>query len=262
MITRLLQLRDVTKGLIYMHDQGIIHGNLNGVRFRTSSRCPGCGLPSPKANILIDNNGSACLAGFGQVTMVSDQSIITSSTTQGGTIRWMSPERFDPDRFGLEGNHPTKESDCYALGMVIYEVLSGETPYASHGSLIVAQKILDGERPSRPRGAQGKWFTAGLWGTLELCWEPQPGNRPSLNTVLRCLQGVETDINDRPDATASNSSAFSFSPLHLRLSLIISLLIVGCQNSPPTPPQAGGWKEKLAGNELVRGVRKLFKDTA
>ena len=262
MITRLLQLRDVTKGLIYMHDQGIIHGNLNGVRFRTSSRCPGCGLPSPKANILIDNNGSACLAGFGQVTMVSDQSIITSSTTQGGTIRWMSPERFDPDRFGLEGNHPTKESDCYALGMVIYEVLSGETPYASHGSLIVAQKILDGERPSRPQGAQGKWFTADLWRTLELCWDSQPSNRPSLNAVLQCLQDVETDNDDQPDATASNSSTFSFSPLHHSLFLIIWLPIVGGENSPPTPLPAGGWKEKLADNELVRGVRKLFKNTA
>ena len=32
-ITWLLQLGDVTRGLIYMHDQGTIHGNLNGVRF-------------------------------------------------------------------------------------------------------------------------------------------------------------------------------------------------------------------------------------
>ena len=32
----------------------------------------------------------------------------------------MSPELLDPDRFGANG--PTRESDCYALGMVIYEV--------------------------------------------------------------------------------------------------------------------------------------------
>ena len=31
-IARLLQLRDATKGLIYMHDQGIVHGDLKGVR--------------------------------------------------------------------------------------------------------------------------------------------------------------------------------------------------------------------------------------
>ena len=34
----------------------------------------------------------------------------------------MSPELLDPERFGVEGDRPTKESDCYAFGMVIYEV--------------------------------------------------------------------------------------------------------------------------------------------
>ena len=46
------------------------------------------------------------------------------SFTAGGTYRWMSPELLDPDRFGVsqaEGDRPTRQSDCYALGMVIYE---------------------------------------------------------------------------------------------------------------------------------------------
>jgi len=37
----------------------------------------------------------------------------------------MSPELLDPERFGMpksEDNRPTKLSDCYAIGMVIYEV--------------------------------------------------------------------------------------------------------------------------------------------
>ena len=195
---------------------------------------PARSLPGPKANILIDNNGCACLAGFGQLTMVSGRSTITSSATPGGTIRWMSPELFDPDRFGLEGNNPTKESDCYGLGMVIYEVLSGETPYAQYGQLVLIQKILDGERPSRPLGAQGEWFTVSLWQMLELCWEPQPDHRPSLNAVLQCLQDAtrpprppdvdgdeETAIDDQSFVTVNNSSMFSFSPFHHRLPLTI-----------------------------------------
>ena len=47
------------------------------------------------------------------------------SFTGGGTRRWMSPELLDPQRFkmpGREGNRPTRQSDCYALGMVVYEV--------------------------------------------------------------------------------------------------------------------------------------------
>ena len=34
----------------------------------------------------------------------------------------MSPELLDPERFGSDGDRPTKKSDCYAFGMVIYEV--------------------------------------------------------------------------------------------------------------------------------------------
>ena len=42
--------------------------------------------------------------------------------TPGGTERWMSPELLDPEAFGLNDNRPTKQSDYYALGMVVYEV--------------------------------------------------------------------------------------------------------------------------------------------
>ena len=50
-------------------------------------------------------------------TMLLSQSDICS----GGTFRWMGPELLDRSRFGSSGR-PTRESDCYALGMVIYEV--------------------------------------------------------------------------------------------------------------------------------------------
>ena len=47
----------------------------------------------------------------------------------------MSPELLDPERFGMpesEDNRPTRQSDCYALGMVIYEV----SPPASQSAIM------------------------------------------------------------------------------------------------------------------------------
>ena len=92
---------------------------------------------STKANILINKDRQACIADFGLSTITgvathagaSRTSLISNDTlmsfTGGGTRRWMSPELLDPERFGIpesEGNRPTRQSDCYALGMVIYEV--------------------------------------------------------------------------------------------------------------------------------------------
>lgn len=133
---------------------------------------------------------NACLADFGLLTITSDSADPTASNsfTEGGTIQWMSPELLDPDQFGSKDNRPTKESDCYALGMVVYEVLSGQAPFAPHRSPTVIQKVTKGERPVRPEGAEGAWFTNDLWGMLMRCWVPQPKSRPSIETVLGCLE--------------------------------------------------------------------------
>ena len=94
---------------------------------------------STKANVLINKDRRACLADFGlstitgvaahatagasQVSLISNDTLM--SFTAGGTHRWMSPELLNPEMFGIpqsEGDRPTSQSDCYALGMVIYEV--------------------------------------------------------------------------------------------------------------------------------------------
>jgi hypothetical protein len=49
----------------------------------------------------------------------------------------MSPELLDPELFNIpqsEGDRPTRQSDCYALGMVIYEVRVRTSPFVVAGS--------------------------------------------------------------------------------------------------------------------------------
>ena len=135
----------------------------------------------------------------------------------------MSPEPIDPESFGLDRSRLTKESDCYVLGMVFYEVLSGRIPFAPSRAPLVIQKVLQGERPGRPRGERGALFTKGIWRTLELCWKHAPSERTSARAVLPCLEEalllpwyspdtdeiVETDTDEQSYATASDSGMFS-----------------------------------------------------
>lgn len=151
-------------------------------------------LPA-KVNILIDEDHNARLADFGLLTIISDPAnlLSSSSNAQGGTVRWMSPELIDPQRFGSEMSFPTKSSDCYALGMVVYETIGGKLPFANDTDYIISMKVVKGERP--PRRAK---FTEGLWELLEMCWAPYPNNRPSIEEVLRSLREVSSSLGSPP----------------------------------------------------------------
>ena len=187
-----------------------------------------------KDNILIDRDGRALLADFGFLAVVSDPTGPTalSSYTAGGTIGWMSPELL------ISFMRPTKQSDCYALGMVIYEVLSGQIPFAPCNRFVTLRKVMDGEFPQRPGGVEGARFTNSLWRMLNRCWATRPESRPSSPVVLECLEQVSRDAKplspgvDKHSGvgwgawglTKSLSKTFSWFGLHRFITLLRRIL--------------------------------------
>ena len=59
----------------------------------------------------------------------------------GGSKRWMSPELLSPEKFKLTDARPTKPSDCYALGMVIYEVCSHQVAVGFRSNQIASGPV-------------------------------------------------------------------------------------------------------------------------
>ena len=174
-----------------MHDYGMAHGNLRGVGFQSLWSPLGVWLiPRLKVNILIDNDGHARLADFNLLRMISEEQTASTTAAKSGNARWMSPEVLLPA--DLKEGRPTPASDCYSLGMVIYEILSGRIPFDEESNYAVVLNILHGERPTRPEEPEGGRFTDGIWEILELCWKHQPADRISAKSVLLYLEGGST----------------------------------------------------------------------
>ena len=117
----------------------------------------------------------------------------------------MSPELLDPETFGVETKQPTKESDCYALGMVIYQILTGLKPFGEGNRTKITRRVLSGERPERPQGELGKFFTDDIWDMLQGCWTERSTDRPSARDILRHLGGGHS----APDGDENQSDAAS-----------------------------------------------------
>ena len=133
------------------------------------------------------------------MTILSDPSnvLTVSSNNSGSTNRWMSPELVKPRHFGFEKTCHTKSSDCYAFGMVIYEVISGNPPFYEDGNFSVYRMVLSGEHPSR-----GTAFPDHLWKMMKLCWA-QPDKCPRIEDVLEYLETAPDfpDTGGRPPST-------------------------------------------------------------
>ena len=113
----------------------------------------------------------------------------------------MSPERISPEDFGLKTSRPSKSSDCYSLGMVIYEIISGNVPFHEDIDFTVFVKVLKGERPRREEG-----FPDSLWDMMERCWMPQPSDRSGVEDVLQCLETCSDRVGEEhsPQAVVSD----------------------------------------------------------
>ena len=138
-----------------------------------------------KVGILIDSAGNACISNFSQLVVISDPENTLYPSAVGGTVGWMSPELIAPGEFGLEKSLLTKSSDCYALGMVLYETISGNLPFYEHADAMVLMQLMGGGHPTRSMK-----FSENLWEVLEQCWAAHPNDRPSVEDVLQRLRGI------------------------------------------------------------------------
>ncbi|KAG6826268.1 hypothetical protein H0H92_000506, partial [Tricholoma furcatifolium] len=184
---RVVLAYDVARGLEFLHQNGIIHGDLKG------------------KNVLVNDFGRACVADFG-LSSISDKEILawtsfSSAKSKGGTARYQAPELFDLE--SGEPNRNTMASDVYAWACVAYEIFAGEVPFAHlTRDLAIMKSVSTGAKPARPPASSTSWgvwgLTEDIWSLMQTCWDLRPDARPSVEAVASFLvlylpPGVQKD---------------------------------------------------------------------
>ncbi|MGM0126220.1 eukaryotic-like serine/threonine-protein kinase [Enterococcus sp. AZ194] len=91
-------------------------------------------------NILMNEEGTVKITDFGIAIALSETSI-TQTNTMLGSVHYLSPEQ-------ARGSMATKQSDIYALGIILYELMTGNVPFDGESAVTIALKHFQSELPS------------------------------------------------------------------------------------------------------------------
>jgi serine/threonine protein kinase len=149
---------DMTIGLHHLHGHGALHRDLKSL------------------NVLLDMNWRAKLADFGLSTLKTS----SASTTAGGfkgTVLWSAPELFK------RGAKASVASDIYSLGMILWELVSRQIPFADAATPEIAMDwVKSGEQENIPSGTPEDFKALILD-----CWDKDPAKRPKADVVAKRL---------------------------------------------------------------------------
>ncbi|THH29171.1 hypothetical protein EUX98_g5016 [Antrodiella citrinella] len=181
-------LYQTTLGMKYLHDEGIVHGDLHA------------------GNILLDERGHACLTDFGMSLIAEATGYNYGSIHGGGAIRWQAPELIDPDEFGLTGTRPTTQSDVFLVACTAVELYSGMPLLPRLKDIQVSKHYVKGKRPPRPCLPGGKIMADTLWSVIEACWTQVHLDRPSIHQVVDRLAVIVKNVPSSSTALVHNSN--------------------------------------------------------
>ena len=97
----------------------------------------------------------------------------------------MAPELLHPALFGLEKGVPSKEADVYALGMTVYQVLTGQWPFYPKREGEIMSAVMLGERPPKPEDPENIGMTEDVWELVTECWRGDRTKRPVILEILK-----------------------------------------------------------------------------
>ncbi|XP_027353823.1 uncharacterized protein LOC113864388 isoform X2 [Abrus precatorius] len=159
---RLIIAMDAAFGMEYLHSKNIVHFDL---------KCD---------NLLVnlkDPLRPICKVGDFGLSKIKRNTLVTGGVR--GTLPWMAPELLNGS-----SNKVSEKVDVFSFGIVLWEILTGEEPYANmHYGAIIGGIVNNTLRPNIPSDCDPEWRTL-----MEQCWAPNPAARPSFTEIASRLR--------------------------------------------------------------------------
>jgi serine/threonine protein kinase len=159
------------------------------------------------ANVLIDESGKAYMTDFGIAKVLTATTQLTMDGARLGTPQYMSPERCMDEKV-------TPASDIYALGVLLFQCMSGRLPFEAASAADLIRKIIS-EEPTR-LSQYVPDIPDNVERLIAFMIEKKPGNRPVdaqavQGLIERVRQGKALDDQDNDAANALASYRQSYS---------------------------------------------------
>ncbi len=142
-------VRQALEGIAHAHKKGILHRDIK------------------PANLILTPEGTVKLMDFGIAKLAGGQKL-TQVNRLVGTLEYLSPEQ-------IQGQEPSPQSDIYAVGVLLFELLTGKLPFQGNTDYDLMQKIIT-HKPLKISELDGS-ISKNLEGIVSKCLNKKPEQR-------------------------------------------------------------------------------------
>ncbi|KAJ4975310.1 hypothetical protein NE237_000416 [Protea cynaroides] len=178
---RLIIAMDAAFGMEYLHAKNIVHFDL---------KCD---------NLLVnlkDPIQPICKASDFGLSKIKRNTLVSGGVR--GTLPWMAPELLNGS-----SSKVSEKVDVFSFGIVLWEILTGEEPYANmHYGAIIGGIVNNTLRPPVPSYCDPEWRRL-----MEQCWAPDPLVRPSFTEIASRLRVMSALCPSKPPSNQAQTQA-------------------------------------------------------